>query len=182
VTITASDLTVNNATPQDIANLNSALQYLQGSQLASAILQQLVTQGTTINIVHNAKNGFSPPNAGSPGGAINWDPNAAGIVLNNANGNMSGTTSAALGLARGLRLRLGQGSIPCGSRHLAQLFGYAQCVRADTNHKVTGRANPTYDDGILVDTSEITNNRSYRRWAKTLSPRRKSRVSISLMH
>jgi hypothetical protein len=44
VTVTASEFTVNNGTPQDIANLNSALLYLQASPLASATLQQFVRQ------------------------------------------------------------------------------------------------------------------------------------------
>lgn len=96
MTITAANFTVKNANAQDISNLNAALAYLSNSSDAVTVLQGMIANGTQINIIHNGDDGFVPATSTSPG-VINWDPDSGSIVVN-ANGQMIGTQSAALGL------------------------------------------------------------------------------------
>src|SRR5579872_2063218 len=95
MTFTAADFHVNetNTSPEDIADLNSALSYLStNSMIAANVLQQLIDKGTVINIIHNGDDRYNGTT-----NAINWDPKSGLVVLDDKQ-NIIGTQSAALGL------------------------------------------------------------------------------------
>lgn len=95
MTLTAASFaSVQNATPSDIAKLNSALSYLSTSTLANDTLQQAAAAGTTIVILR----------PGDPDGdhispdqkTLYWDPDS-GLIVTSADGT-TGVQSSALGL------------------------------------------------------------------------------------
>ena len=92
--ITAKDFSIPpGATPLDMANLNEALIYLQGSPTAANILQGMIDQHVTIEFVHDGKDQYDDFY-----NKIYWDPNAA-IVVTDSNGiPVGGVQSPALGL------------------------------------------------------------------------------------
>ena len=100
--VTVADLNVTNATPQDIADLKAALEYLQRtdangvavSPTAVALLEGIRDKGTTINIVHDGGDAYTDST-----NTIDWDPKS-GLALADDAGNLTGAVqSAALGLA-----------------------------------------------------------------------------------
>jgi hypothetical protein len=93
---TAADFKVIGANKQDIADLNAALKYLQGtnskgvakSQTAVDLLAKL-PKGTKLQIIHDGNDAYDPKTK-----TIFWDPRSALAVSSGA-----GNQSAALGLA-----------------------------------------------------------------------------------
>ena len=90
---TASDFTVQNATPEDTKQLNHALAYLQQSPDAQEILKGMHEKGVKISIIHDGNDRFN-----STQNTIYWDPNSALTVRPNGPGQSTGTQSPALGL------------------------------------------------------------------------------------
>jgi uncharacterized protein RhaS with RHS repeats len=81
------------------ANLQAAINYLNRSPAAAAIIQQLQHSPDTykININSVQHDSFSDPGLNGHGGNIYWDPNAA-VYSNNDQNNSFGTLTPAMAL------------------------------------------------------------------------------------
>ncbi|HEX7650442.1 MAG TPA: M91 family zinc metallopeptidase, partial [Noviherbaspirillum sp.] len=90
---TAADFTVQNATAEDTAQLNHALEYLQQSPDAQEILKGMHDKGVKISIIHDGNDHYTDGNK-----TIYWDPKSALTVQPNAGGKSTGMQSPALGL------------------------------------------------------------------------------------
>ena len=92
MTIGANDFKVRGASARDMADLDRSLAYLSQSPVGAAVLQGMAAKGTTIQIVHNGEDKYTPQT-----NTIEWDPDAAHIVQG-ADGQPPGLQSAAMGL------------------------------------------------------------------------------------
>lgn len=88
----AADFKVRGASARDMADLDRSLAYLSQSPAAASVLQDMAAKGTTIQIVHDGQDKYSPQN-----NTVYWDPDAAHSVQG-AKGKPPGVQSAAMGL------------------------------------------------------------------------------------
>ncbi|HEX7644445.1 MAG TPA: hypothetical protein VF472_19730 [Burkholderiaceae bacterium] len=84
---------MQNATAEDTAQLNHALEYLQQSPDAQEILKGMHDKGVKISIIHDGNDHYTDGNK-----TIYWDPKSALTVQPNAGGKSTGMQSPALGL------------------------------------------------------------------------------------
>jgi hypothetical protein len=101
--LNASDFTLHNVTSTDqVTKLNLALDYLQQSPAAAAVLHEAALHGVAITFNPSGVNGLPYPNNGQdanslPSHTVIWNPES-GNQVTDASGNVLGVQSAATGL------------------------------------------------------------------------------------